>query len=175
MSDTNPYPALDLEEDSILQRREWRWQRAGWVVLFVIVGLALAGVFGDGPLSSAHVVSRTQGNASSAVVTADYERFTRVGSATRIAIRLEGAPLETGDVSLEVERRFYDHARIERITPEPDRVALGAKTVKLVYASGRLRAGSGIVLDYEPTAAGLRTLRFGFAGSSVEMRQLAYF
>lgn len=175
MSDSNPYADLDLEEDLALQRREWRWQRAGWIVLFAGVGLALAGVFGDGPLSSAHAVSRAQGDTSPAALTADYERFTRVGNSTRITIRLDGAPPEKGDLSLEVERRFYDHARIERITPEPDRVVLGAKTIELVYAPGRLRAGSGIVLDYEPTAAGLRTLRFGFAGSKVEMRQFTYF
>lgn len=175
MSDSTPYADLDLEEDLTLQRREWRWQRVGWVVLFGIVGAALLGVFGDGPLSYAQAVSGVNGPAGAPALSVDYQRFTRVGSSTRIAIRLAGPPPEKGDLELEVERRFYDHAQIERITPEPDRVVLGSKKVALVFASGKLRPESGVVLDYQPTVAGLHALRFGFADSVVEMTQFTYF
>ncbi len=175
MSDSTPYVDLDLEEDLTLQRREWRWRRVGWAVLFSIVGAALVGVFGDGFLSDAKAVSSVRGDARSPALTVDFQRFTRVGKSARIAIRLAGTPPENGDVALKVDRRFYDHAQIERLTPEPDRVVPGAKTVDLVFASGKLRAGSGIVLDYQPTAAGLHTLRFGVGDSVVEMTQFTYF
>lgn len=175
MSDSTPYVDLDLEENLTLQRREWRWRRVGWAFLFSIVGAALVGLFGDGFLSDAKAVSSVRGDVRSPVLTADFERFTRVGKSARIAIRLAATAPENGDVEFEVDRRFYDHAQIERITPEPDRVVPGAKTVDLVFASGKLRAGSGVVLDYQPTAAGLHTLRFSVDSSVVEITQFTYF
>lgn len=175
MSDSTPYVDLDLKEDRTLQRREWRWRRVGWAVLFSVVGAALVGVFGDGFLSYAKAVSSVRGDVRSPVLTLDYQRFTRVGKSTRIAIRIAGTPPENSDLEFEVERRFYDHAQMERITPEPDSVVFGAKTVDLVFASGKLRAGSGVVLDYQPTVAGLHTLRFGLGDSVVEITQFTYF
>lgn len=175
MSDSTPYADLDLEEDLTLQRREWRWQRVGWVVLFGIVGAALLGVFGDGPLSYAQAVSGVNGPAGAPVLSVDYQRFTRAGKSTRIAIRLAGHSPQDGDLELEVERTFYDHAQIERITPEPDRVVIGSKSIHLVFASQKLRPGSGVVLDFQPTVAGLHALRFGLGDSVVEMMQFTYF
>jgi hypothetical protein len=47
-----------VQEDMPMQQRVWRFERVGWYVLVAIVLLALAGLFGNGPLSDAEVVSQ---------------------------------------------------------------------------------------------------------------------
>ena len=47
-----------VEENMAMQQRVWRFERVGWYVLSLVMLLALAGLFGRGPLS--------QGQASSA-------------------------------------------------------------------------------------------------------------
>lgn len=175
MSDTTPYADLDLEESPTLQRRERFWQRVGWIFLYSIVGATLLGFFGDGPLSRATAVSKTPGSALSPALTADYQRFARVGKSTRIAICLISSPPHTGELTLEVDRRFFDTVQIERITPEPDRIVLTPQTIYLVFASAHLRKGDGILLDYQPTHGGLRTFHFGFGDSVLELSQLTHF
>lgn len=44
-------------EDMSLQRKVWRFQRAGWYVLMAIVILTLLGLFSRGPLSTLEAVS----------------------------------------------------------------------------------------------------------------------
>jgi len=41
---------LEIDEDLSFQRREWRVQRGGWVVMAVLILLALLGLTGRGPI-----------------------------------------------------------------------------------------------------------------------------
>lgn len=71
-------------EDLAFQRRVWRVQRGGWVVMFAVVIAALAGAFGLGPLA--------EGEARSAdgALSARWDRIARVGRDVRMVLRSEG-------------------------------------------------------------------------------------
>lgn len=47
--------SLQIREDPAFQHRQWRVQRVGWLTIGLLLVLALAGVFGKGPASHAHV------------------------------------------------------------------------------------------------------------------------
>ena len=46
---------LEIEQDHDFQRRSWRLQRAGWIVLSLVLLAGLLGLFGSGPLAHATV------------------------------------------------------------------------------------------------------------------------
>jgi hypothetical protein len=48
---------LEIQQDLNYQRREWRIQRLGWVVMRLVILAALLGLLGNGPLSKASVTA----------------------------------------------------------------------------------------------------------------------
>lgn len=73
-----------VQEDMPMQQRVWRFERVGWYVLVAIVLLALAGLFGNGPLSDAEVVSQD------GRVRVEYQRLSRSGTTDSIFITIQG-------------------------------------------------------------------------------------
>lgn len=100
-----------VEEDMPMQRRVWRFERVGWYTLVLIVLLALAGLFGNGPLSDAQAVS------SDGRVRVEYQRLSRTGSTDNMRITVRGAPGKP--VILLLGGTLLQEASIETLQPEP--------------------------------------------------------
>jgi len=100
-----------VEEDMRLQRRVWRFERIGWVVLLLIIALTLAGLFSKGPLSSVEV-STPDGSLS-----VKYERFNRNGAGDDMVIRSTGRPDERRDLVLGKE--LLEGNSLESLNPQP--------------------------------------------------------
>jgi hypothetical protein len=66
---------MEVNADIEFQRRVWRVQRIGWLIIAAVIVAALLGVFGGGPLSRAAV----QGDG----LRLEYERFARLQQSTR--------------------------------------------------------------------------------------------
>ncbi|WP_082056546.1 hypothetical protein [Pseudomonas sp. 10-1B] len=94
-----------------MQQRVWRFERVGWYVLVVIVLLALAGLFGNGPLSDAEVVSQD------GRVKVEYQRLSRSGTTDSLFITVQGPPGQP--VMVELEGTLLRQASIETLQPEP--------------------------------------------------------
>lgn len=62
--------------------REWRWQRVGWILLGGLVVAGLAGLLGDGPLSS------TSSSSIDGAVQASFDRFLHRSAPTVVALRI---------------------------------------------------------------------------------------
>uniref|UniRef100_A0A1I7YW47 CinA domain-containing protein n=1 Tax=Steinernema glaseri TaxID=37863 RepID=A0A1I7YW47_9BILA len=73
-------------EDMSMQQRVWRFERVGWYLLVIVVLLALAGLFGNGPLSDAEVVSQD------GRVKVEYQRLSRSGTTDNLYITVQGEP-----------------------------------------------------------------------------------
>ncbi|MCO7519126.1 MULTISPECIES: hypothetical protein [unclassified Pseudomonas] len=100
-----------VAEDMRMQRRVWRFERVGWYVLVLIVLLALAGLFGNGPLSDAEVTS------SDGRVQVEYQRLSRSGTTENLRITVRGTAGEA--VTVLLGGSLLREASIETLQPEP--------------------------------------------------------
>ncbi|WP_087500754.1 hypothetical protein [Pseudomonas sp. SID14000] len=100
-----------VEEDMRMQQRVWRFERVGWYALVLIVLLALAGLFGNGPLSDAQVSSED------GRVQVDYQRLSRSGTTDNLRITVRGIAGEP--VTLLLGGTLLREASIETLQPEP--------------------------------------------------------
>ncbi|WP_207830280.1 hypothetical protein [Pseudomonas sp. 43(2021)] len=100
-----------VEEDMRMQQRVWRFERVGWYALVLIVLLALAGLFGNGPLSDAQVSSED------GRVQVDYQRLSRSGTTDKLRITVRGTAGEP--VMLLLGGTLLREASIETLQPQP--------------------------------------------------------
>lgn len=100
-----------IREDVRVQRRVWALERIGWYVLLAVVIAALAGVFGNGPVSHRTVTS-TDGR-----VEVEYARFSRNGAAEHVDIRVKGAP--DAQVKLLLDGPMFRDLTVESMQPQP--------------------------------------------------------
>jgi hypothetical protein len=105
---------LDLAQDLRFERREWIVQRVAWAGMALILVAALAGVFGDGPLS--RVVARSP----SGRAVLHYQRFIRNHAPADLRITISGAMVErSGRASVLLSREYFGSMRLKAVTPQP--------------------------------------------------------
>ncbi|MNJ28913.1 hypothetical protein D3C77_234680 [compost metagenome] len=104
-----------IKENMPLQRRVWRFERIGWYVLLLIVSVALAGAFGNGPLSRGEVVSQDER------IRVSYQRLSRSGTRDNLQITVRAAPSE--QVTLILGGALFREASIETMQPQPEEAA----------------------------------------------------
>jgi hypothetical protein len=120
----------DSESDHRFHRNEWRIQRIGWVLVALFLALAVAGLFGSGPLSHAHV--------DNGAGRLDYERFTRYGLPTDLVVT--PAASAHGVTRVEIGGDYLAAFPVEHITPEPAAVRLAGPNIIYEFASTTPRA-----------------------------------
>ncbi len=110
---------LEIEQDHDFQRRSWRLQRVGWIVLVVVIAAALLGLFGSGPL--AHTTVGAPGDP----LRLEYDRSGRFDAPSTLTALLRPSTRRPGEAILHLDRGFTDHFQIERVQPTPDRTEAG--------------------------------------------------
>ena len=118
---------IELDQDLDFEYRQWRVQRAGWVVMVVIVVAALIGLFGTGPLSSSVAGSDDS-------VTVAYERFIRRQGEAELTIGIAGGQATEGQVELWLDAAYHGEIQIQQISPEPEEVRSSGDRVTYVFA-----------------------------------------
>lgn len=102
-------PCLSIQEDIKHQEKGWKIQRIATYIIFGLVILIAAGLFGNGPL--AHKTVKENG------VVLTYERFVHHNSKTQLDIY---APVTTGQTTvIAFPLRYLDHFGVETVVPEP--------------------------------------------------------
>jgi len=142
---------LDIDEDARFERRYYRAQRIAWVVMLAIVGLALAGLFGGGPISS-YVVQGRGPLALDAVL----PRFSRYSQSETGTMRISAdIPRGATQMAVSISRGLLDLIGPVRIEPAPGQARQSAAVVTYVFdldgAGGRV----GATITFQPHAAGL--------------------
>lgn len=165
----NRQRSIELYEDVDFQRRQWRWQRFGWVLMCLFAAAGLLGYFGDGPYS-AGVASSTDG-----ALRLDYERFARRDAVSRLRVTLAPQALVDGHVELRVGNDYLRNVQIHAITPEPEQSIAGAEDVAYRFAGAA--SGRELVIWFvvETQKAGMQQLRIGASGGTgLAARQLVF-
>ncbi len=98
-----------IQEDMGQQKRQWKAERVGWIVLTFLITAALFGLLGIGPLSSVELAS-PDGELSAA-----YSRFERNGASSQLVIRAKGDV--AGKSALRIEGALFERFSIENIHP----------------------------------------------------------
>ena len=112
----------------MFQRKAWKVQRVGWMLMLLIAIAALSGAFGRGPLSSAHV------GAEGSVFRAEYERFLRLQAPAPLTLYVGSeaiGPDSTATVWL--SEAWLAGMEVTSITPEPDKTTSGAGRVEYTF------------------------------------------
>jgi hypothetical protein len=115
---------LEIAEDIRFQEREWKVERIGWVLLALIVLLALAGLFGTGPLSSASV------DDADGALTVGYERFIRHDGRSTLTIDVTGDQASNGEIEIWLSQEYLDAFELQNVSPQPaDVIGAGDRTI----------------------------------------------
>jgi hypothetical protein len=123
---------LEIDEDLEYQRRAWRFQRVGWIVIGLVLAGALWGLFGRGPLSRA-VMTDPRNH-----IAVEYDRIARYESSFRLVIQLQPIPESSKTARLWIDRHYAQSLTIEQITPGADRAELTPDGFVYVFqVSGR--------------------------------------
>jgi hypothetical protein len=104
------YPDLDLDTKDPDSEVGWRLQRAGWAVMLLVMILAVAGVFGTGLFSRAHV--RGEGFEVS------YPRFQRMTATNDLVVTVPVSQADRTQIGI-----HGDHIRsfeISNLTPQSE-------------------------------------------------------
>ena len=155
---------IEVNEDLVFQRKEWRFQRIGWVVMLLITAAALAGAFGRGPLA------HTQNSASDQSFRIEYDRIVRHYSNNIFEIRIEQPPADS--VGIWFDSEFLSGLDLKEIVPEPISSATGRGRVIYYF---RVQPGAHISFHYEPDKFGRRNGTMGIEHrASVRLSQFVF-
>lgn len=160
---------VDIRDDVAFQRREWRVERAAWVLAALLLALALAGLFGGGPLSWAGAGS------PDGVVHVAYERFVRGHSPTTLEVRVAPQAVREGRIRLGVSQEFLETVTVESVTPQPSRVVGGTGTLVYEFDTDRAEEPLAVAFDLRAERTWLHRARIGVEGSEpVRFWQFVY-
>lgn len=161
--------SLEIAQDIDFQRKEWRAQRIGWVVMALLVVAALAGLMGNG------VLARTTSGAPTDPIRLEYARFDRMQSPSSLQLEIAGEAVAGEQVELLVGREYLQSVQIEKVVPEPEEVRGAADDLVYVFAVDEPGQPLTISFDLRHTGFGAKSGRVGIPGGpAVEFGQLVY-
>lgn len=161
------HPGPRTEDADRLARGEKRLEAVAACLIASIVGCAILGVLGRGPLSSAHRSDETG-------LEVRYDRFVRCRAPARLSILVP-----TGhDAALSwvrIDRAYLDQAEVRAITPPPDRTRASRDSIELGYEPGEPGSPLWVILDLDIKAIGpIEGLVSGPGGPGIRVSQWAY-
>ena len=169
MGDVRSAGDLEIDQDLDFQRREWRAQRAGWWAMALVLVLALAGVFGRGPLAHATLES-PDGH-----LRVEYDRLAAVAGEADLRIHVAPAAAPDGLVRVWLDRAWVEGVNVEDIQPTPQRVIVAGDRMYYEFPVGSTRAASVVRFEFRPDAMLRRELRVGLTdGPTLAATQFIY-
>jgi hypothetical protein len=139
---------IQINENRDHQRREWRIERIGWLVMAALLAAGLLGLLGYGPLSRARA-------GEAGTLSLEYDRLQRSSAPTEY--RFDAAPslARDGELRLRFDDTLLDEVEMQSIVPEPREVRSGPGYTEFVFAMDRTEGPSAhIQFQFEPATFG---------------------
>lgn len=152
---------LAVGEDLQFQRRWWRFEHIIWACFIIILALDLAGVFGRGPLSKAHVKT------ADGAINMTYERFARFQTPAIINLHFGPSAVQNGSIQLWVSQSLISGLGNQRIIPQPIKSTLSQDGILYTWASSNIP--DDVEFAIEPASAGMHrfTIRLPALGDQL--------
>jgi hypothetical protein len=161
--------SLQINQDLKFQRRDWIAERVGWAVMALLIGAALLGLFGPGPLSSTDALSADH------LLRIEYNRFGRVSGPTELRVHLAPEATRGGAARLWLDRAYLEGVQIERVTPQPVRVEAGPDRHVFEFAAAKAGQPTAVTFHLKFQRAGSLAGRVGLADQpALEFSQFVY-
>lgn len=152
------YKNLEIEQDLTASRKLWRRQTIGRIAWGIIGLLALAGLFGSGPLSE------TIAQDSDDVIEVEYQRFAHLRSNDILELKLKKAAAIGGKIHIWIDSQFLKDNHVKRISPEPTTSRLDNNRSVFEFDIGDDFNMGKIVLETESSKAGVNPVALGLVG-----------
>jgi hypothetical protein len=161
---------LELGEDPEFQRRFWRIQNAGLVVMGLFLLAGALGIFGGaGPLAS------TTSASDHSQLTISHPRFLRNRAPIDLDIHVQPGALHQSHAEIEVDLTYIQQFDILNINPEPVEMLGGPESIIYVFKMVDTDQTMQVTFHMQPERSGLVTARIGQPGEpDIEFRQLIY-
>ena len=112
MSEPRMVGKIEIDEDLGFTRKEWHWQRIGWVIMGLLVLAGVLGAFGHGPIAEQRI-------GDPQVFAIEFDRIIRHSSTSDLTIHV-GPGLQSDSVlHLAISRSYLKSQRVEAVWPEP--------------------------------------------------------
>lgn len=151
-SDINPREAPDgrpqVAEDMRFQERTWFVQRIGWWAMGLFLLATLAGLFANGPLSSAETRD------PSGLVLVEYERFLRHRAPTHLQVHLSPEAVAGSVISLRINHALAHALEAEKIVPRPQDAKVTSAGVEYIFGVVEPGRPTSIRLPVNPDGVG---------------------
>ena len=170
-----PYPDivrvgdLELDQDTDFDRKQWRFERAGWAVIALIVVVASLGVFSVGPLAPASAGSAQSG------LQVRYSRFARKMAPTMLEITLGEKAGKNGKARVWISRDYIERFEVLHVTPDPASVEAGGHRIIYEFDVSKPPETTGVTFHLRSETAGIFDAEAGLEdGPTVPIRQTLY-
>jgi hypothetical protein len=141
-----------------------------WLLMALLVLGALAGVFGSGP------ISRSRAEAPGGGLIVEYERFLRYQSHTSLLMTLRREQAGDRIVELVVDRSLLKNFKVERTTPQADRIEYGRGGVTYAFPVAAEEQEVVVRFELQPEALGTQVTALSRGtGGAVYLRQFVWF
>jgi len=170
MSEIRRVGDLEIGEDIVYQRRAWAVERAGWVVVCLLLAAGLLGLCGSaGPLDRGTAGERD------GPLFVQYPRFPRHGGQMTLTIRLGPESVRDGEARVRIDAAFLGRFQLESALPEPESVELDDDRLTYVFRAETATEPLVVTFTLRPERYGLQRGRIGIPdGPDVALRQFVY-
>jgi hypothetical protein len=170
MSKPEKVGSIEIAQDLEFQKKSWRVQRIAWKAMLGVAVLALLGLFGSGPVSSA----RTEPTASG--VSARYERFVRAGGEHTLTLVLTPAAIGSdSSATVWISSDWLSGNLTLSITPQPQSETVLPDRIEFRFSVAEPDSPIEARFTFEAKKAGTRRWRGGVEGDeTISFTQLAY-
>jgi hypothetical protein len=161
---------LEIKQDIPFQQKTWTVQRVAWIILLVILGAGLLGLFGGTGLLAQASIGGTNDS-----LQIHYKRFTQYLSPTDMQIKIQ-LPTDTNDtLQLWIDRQYLDGFIVQNITPQPDKVEASFDHIIYEFAVAENTDTVTITLNIRHHRIGPLQGRIGLVdGQTLEFSQFVY-
>lgn len=164
---------LQLHQDLAFQRRSWKVQRIGWIMMALFVLAGIMGLLGPGLLSHTTISTPTQS------LQVEYDRLIRLHASTRLKVQATPTTSTVGDadrmMQIQIRRKYLEQFQIAHILPEPEAVVIQPTNLRYGFLISKSDQPTSITIDLEPKQVGWIEGEIGLsADTQVQFKQWVY-